>query len=132
MTRQELQAFIDALIKMRDSATEEQALNASAIYPTWKPNVNYESGKRVCYEGVLYTVLQTHTSQEDWTPSNTPSLFAKVLIPDHIVIPEWQQPDSTNAYMSGDKVTHNGKTWCSDVDNNVWEPGVYGWTEVTN
>lgn len=132
MTRQELQAFIDALIRMRDSATDEQALNASAIYPNWKPNVNYESGKRVCYEGVLYTVLQTHISQEDWTPSNTHSLFAKVLILDHIVIPEWQQPDSTNAYMSGDKVTHNGKTWCSDVDNNVWEPGVYGWTEVTN
>ena len=24
----------------------------------------------------------------------------------------------------------NGKTWVSLVDNNVWEPGVYGWTEV--
>lgn len=22
------------------------------------------------------------------------------------------------------------KYWTSDVDNNVWEPGVYGWTEV--
>lgn len=42
----------------------------------------------------------------------------------------WEQPDSTNPYMTGDKVTHNGKTWVSDVDNNVWEPGVYGWTEV--
>ena len=32
-----------------------------------------------------------------------------------------------DAYNIGDKVTHNGKTWVSDVDNNVWEPGVYGW-----
>ena len=24
----------------------------------------------------------------------------------------------------------NGKTWVSLADNNVWEPGVYGWTEV--
>ena len=23
-----------------------------------------------------------------------------------------------------------GKTWISDIDNNVWEPGVYGWTEL--
>ena len=30
----------------------------------------------------------------------------------------------------GDKVTHNGKTWVSDIDNNVWEPGLHGWTEL--
>ena len=40
------------------------------------------------------------------------------------------QPDSTNPYAKGDKVTHNGKTWQSTTDNNVWEPGVYGWEEV--
>jgi hypothetical protein len=28
---------------------------------------------------------------------------------------------STNAYSKGDKVTHSGKTWISDVENNVWE-----------
>lgn len=50
---------------------------------------------------------------------------------DPAVIPAWQQPDSTNPYMTGDKVTHGGKTWRSTCDNNVWEPGVYGWEEVT-
>lgn len=58
-------------------------------------------------------------------------LFAKVLIPDENVIPEWEQPDSTNTYQKGDKVAHNGKTWVSEVDNNSWEPGVYGWSEAT-
>ena len=53
-----------------------------------------------------------------------------MLIPDPTVVPEWEQPDSTNPYAKGDKVTHNGKTWVSDIDGNVWEPGVYGWTEV--
>ena len=24
----------------------------------------------------------------------------------------------------------NGKTWVPLIDNNVWEPGVYGWSEV--
>ena len=75
-------------------------------------------------------MLQPHTSQADWLPENTPSLYARVLIPDPTVIPEWEQPDSTNPYMKGDKVTHNGKTWESMIDNNVWEPGIYGWIEV--
>lgn len=52
-----------------------------------------------------------------------------MLIPDPETIPEWVQPDSTNPYMAGDKVTHNGKTWVSDIDNNVWSPGEYGWSE---
>lgn len=61
---------------------------------------------------------------------DAPSLFAKVLIPDSSTVPEWEQPDSTNPYAKGDKVTHNGKTWISTADGNVWEPGVYGWEEV--
>lgn len=71
-----------------------------------------------------------NTSQETWTPPYASSLFAKVLIPDTDTIPEWEQPESTNPYAKGDKVTHNGKTWQSITDNNVWEPGVYGWEEV--
>ena len=65
-----------------------------------------------------------------WYPTAAPSLWAKVLIPDENVIPEWEQPDSTNPYMKGDKVSHNGKHWTCDIDHNVYEPGVYGWSEV--
>ena len=50
------------------------------------------------------------------------------------LLPKWEQLDSTNPYMTGDKVTHNRKTWESEIDNNVWEPGVEGtealWIEV--
>jgi chitodextrinase len=100
------------------------------VYPTWKPDVEYKAGDRVLYNNILYKVVTTHTSQNDWAPIIAPSLFAKVLIPDDNVIPAWEQPDSTNAYATGDKVTHNGKTWISNVDNNVWEPGAYGWSEI--
>ncbi len=113
------------------SLTDETALEAVDLFPAWKAGQSYTAGKRIKYSGVLYSVLQDHTSQADWTPDAAASLFAKVLIPDPDVIPEWEQPDSTNPYSAGDKVTHNGKTWVSDIDNNVWEPGVYGWTEVT-
>ena len=130
MTRAEAEAIVAALVKLRESATDEQALSVPVLYPAWRSGVDYVTGQRVLHGGVLYKALQDHTSQDDWTPDAAPSLFAKVLIPDAEIIPEWEQPDSTNPYSKGDKVTHNGKTWTSDLDNNVWEPGVYGWTET--
>ena len=130
MKRYEAKDFINSLLNLRTSATDKQASEAPAVYPEWKVNINYVIDDRVLYNEVLYKVLIAHTSQEDWTPDVAVSLFAKVLIPDDNVIPEWEQPNSTNPYMTGDKVTHNGKIWASDIDNNVWEPGVYGWSEV--
>ena len=130
MTRAEAEAIVAALVKLRESATDEQALSAPVLYPAWRSGVDYVTGQRVLHNAVLYKVLQDHTSQETWTPEAAPSLFAKVLIPDETVIPEWVQPDSTNPYMRGDRVTHNGKTYESEVDNNVWEPGVYGWVQI--
>ena len=131
MTRIEAQAFIDAFVKLRGLATDEMSLQVPNLYPVWKVGVNYMAGDRVLFNDILYKVLLGHASQEDWNPEVAPSLFAKVLIPDGNVIPEWEQPDSTNTYKKGDKVTHNGKIWVSVADTNSWEPGVYGWEEVT-
>lgn len=112
--------------------TDEQALTVPLIFPAWSgDSVNYATGDRVMYGGVLYKCLQAHTSQSTWTPTDAPSLWAKVLIPTPGEIPDWEQPSSTNPYAKGDKVKHNGKIWISDADGNVWEPGVYGWTEVS-
>ena len=111
--------------------SDEQALTVPLIYPAWNGNsVSYIIGSRVMYGGLLYKCLQAHTSQATWTPTDAPSLWTKVLIPTPGVIPEWEQPSSTNPYAKGDKVKHNGKIWISDIDNNVWEPGAYGWSEV--
>lgn len=131
MTLEEAKAIIDALVTLRNSAADEQALKASALYPKWKVGTDYQKDERILYNNILYKALTDHTSQADWTPDTAPSLFAKVLIPDKNVIPEWEQPDSTNPYSKGNKVTHNGKTWRSTIDGNVWEPGVYGWEEIT-
>ena len=130
MKRQKAQEFIQSLLNLRTSATDPQAMEASAIYPEWKADKQYEVDDRVLYNNVLYKVLTTHTSQADWQPDAAPALFAKVLILDENKIYAWEQPESTNPYMKGDKVSHNGKTWISDIDNNVWEPGIYGWSEV--
>ena len=110
--------------------TDEQALKAAAIYPAWSAAGDYDAGERVRFGGALYKCLQGHTAQADWTPTAAPSLWAKVLTSDTGEPLPWEQPDSTNPYMKGDKVTHAGRTWVSTLDNNVWEPGVYGWEET--
>lgn len=115
--------------KAAASLPDEAALQGVELFPAWREATAYTAGQRVRYGGILYACLQGHTSQSDWTPDTAVSLWARVLIPDPGEIPEWVQPDSTNPYMKGDRVRHNGSVWVSDVDNNVWEPGVYGWTE---
>lgn len=130
MTRLEAIQFVNAFVKLRELATDEASLQVPNLYPTWRVGVEYVEGIRVLYNDTLYRVLQSHTSQETWTPDVSASLFAEVLIPDEDIIYEWKQPDSTNPYKKGDKVTHNGKTWVSIVDNNSWEPGVYGWEQI--
>ena len=106
------------------------ALEAIALFPSWNSGIAYTTGTKIKHEGVLYSVLQDHTSQADWRPDTAHSLFAKVLIPDPDIIPDWEQPDSTSAYAKGDKVRFNGKIYISMVDNNVWQPDIYGWEET--
>ena len=109
------------------------ALEISEFYDEWKPNQKYEVGRYLRYKEVLYKVLQPHTSQDSWTPDITASLYAKVLIdPTGETIPEWVQPDSTNAYMTGDKVRYNGVVYESTIDNNIWSPEAYpaGWKVI--
>lgn len=123
-----LRAMIE---KLSATMADDEALETVELFPMWKTGCEYSSNDRVRYDGVLYRCLTAHTAQETWTPTDAPSLWAKVLAGQQgTEIGEWRQPDSTNPYMTGDKVTHNGKTWVSDVDNNVWEPGVYGWVEI--
>ena len=61
------------------------------------------------------------------TPDATPALWVVVTVEEW---PEWVQPTGAqDAYAKDAKVTHNEERWISDVDSNVWEPGVYGWTK---
>ena len=126
---QKLRPYIE---KAAISLSDEDALEAVALFENWKPNERYEVDRRVNYEGILYRCLQAHTSQEAWTPTAAPSLWAKVLIPSPDVIPDWEQPDSTNPYMKGDKVRFEGQVYESLIDNNIWSPAAYpaGWKLV--
>lgn len=133
MTLLELAQKLRPLIeKAAISLTDEDALEAVNLFPNWEPSHIYEKDERVRFEGILYRCLQPHTSQDAWIPTAAPSLWVKVLIPDPDVIPEWEQPDSTNAYMKGDKVMFEGVAYESLIDNNIWSPAAYpgGWKAI--
>lgn len=113
------------------SIDDATASEHTELFAPWAYPVNYKTGNIRERNGKLYRCLQDHTSQETWTPEDSPSLWVAISDPAE-EWPEWSQPvGSTDAYAKDAKVSHNDKHWVSDVDNNVWEPGVYGWTEVT-
>ena len=111
---------------------EMTATEHADLFESWVTDKDYAVGKIVTRpNGNLYKCVQAHRSQAGWEPEATPALWNKIGDPSE-EYPEWSQPlGAHDAYELGAKVSHNGKKWTSDVDNNVWEPGVYGWTEVT-
>lgn len=129
------QALADAVTLAKIQAKtvdDETAVLVPNLFDAWSDSKHYEKDERVTYNGTLYKCLQAHDAQADWTPTGAPSLWAEVLPGQSGEIGEWKQPGSTNGYKTGDKVTHNGKTWESTANNNVWEPGAVGapWKEV--
>ena len=131
----ELREVIERLALTLDDA--EAAENAE-LFPAWDGASHpYVTGDKVQYDGVVYKVLQDHSSQDGWTPTAAPSLFAKVHIPTNgATIPVWEQPDSTNPYMQGDRVRYPDEVsyvYESLINNNVWSPAAYpaGWKQVT-
>ena len=114
--------------KAATSLSDAEALEVPMLFPSWKAGTDYGADQRIEYGGTLYRCIQGHTALADWTPPATPALWVVVSLEEW---PEWVQPGGAHdAYAAGDKVTHNNKHWISDVDGNVWEPGVYGWTEA--
>ena len=106
------------------------AAEQSTLFAEWVPGVKYTVGNLRQYGGILYRCVQDHTSQEGWEPDKAASLWAVTSDPAE-EWPAWSQPvGAHDAYNAGAKVSHNGKHWTSNQDGNVWEPGVYGWTEI--
>ena len=105
ITREQAEKFREIITAHAEDFSDEEAVQAPHLFPGWNGGgTTYAVGDRIQYGGKPYKCLQEHTSQVTWTPEDAPSLWALILIPDPEVIPDWVQPDSTNAYMTGDKV----------------------------
>lgn len=112
---------------------DDQAMEVADLYPEWVAMKAYAVDEIVKYgvnadgETQLYKVIQAHTSQEDWKPDVTASLYKAIGFTDDVVS-IWTQPlGSHDAYAKGDVVSFEDQLWISTVDGNVWQPGVYGW-----
>lgn len=125
MKHTDLVAFMRAA---RLTVDDETALTGKELYPVWAENISVSVNDRYQYNDKLYKCVQAHTTQADWTPDVTPALWVEVSLDE---FPDWKQPAGAHdAYAKGDKVKHNDKKWESTADANVWEPGVYGWSEI--
>lgn len=99
------------------------------VFTEWTYPVHYKVGNLRKHRDKLYKCIQEHTSQENWGPDVAVSLWCGAADP-YEEWPEWSQPvGAHDAYAKGAKTSRNDKKWISDIDGNVWEPGVYGWTE---
>lgn len=128
ITREKALALRKLIEKLSAELSDEEAYDAPELFPMWTIK-DYAQGDRVQYQGLLYKCQQSHTAQSDWTPDTAVSLWVRVDDPS-IEWPEWHQPAGAHdAYAKGDKVSHNGKHWISDVDGNVWEPPTM-WSEI--
>lgn len=128
--RRAVQLFLQTL------TDESQMMEVAAVYPAYALNRRYPAGEIFVYgenadgEPQLYQSLKAHDSQADWPPDQAPSLYKKLGFSAQ-GIPLWTQPlGATDAYQAGDRVWHQGKQWESQIDQNVWEPGIYGWAEA--
>jgi len=90
--------------------------------------------------GVLWWVIQAYNTNTYPDPEAIPALIRRAKVPGEIL--PWVQPlDQFDAYKlvntftgEPDRCTHNGHEWyvtqADGAGNNVWEPGVFGWTET--
>lgn len=121
----------ESVVASTQQLSEKIESAIEGIFPTWNSSgYEYFAGERVSYNDKYYRCIQSHTSQADWTPNSAVSLWVSISDP-AIEYPDWVQPTGAHdAYNKGDKVSHLDKHWTSDIDANVYEPGVYGWSEV--
>ena len=125
---QEAKEIRKAIDIFAENQTDETLIDNKAAFSLWRPGIAAEKDKIYRFGDDLYRVNQDHKTQEDWAPDITPALFTKISLEEY---PEWVQPTGAqDTYNAGDKCSHNGKHWVSNLDGNVWEPGIYGWSEV--
>ena len=130
---QAAEQFRKALQMFAASLSEEKAMEVATIYDPWAEGKAYAVGDFLTYgensvgDPQLYKVVQAHVSQADWKPDAVASLYVAIGL-DEQGCPVWSQlTGAHDAYNKGDIVCYDDVLWVSEVDGNVWKPGLSGW-----
>lgn len=123
-TRRALQMFAQTL-------TDDEAMEIATLYPKYEVGKSYKVDELFTYgenavgDPQLYRVIQSHTSQADWTPDTTDSLYTPIGL-NKEGFPIWTKPTgSHDAYDEGDVVDYNGTLYMSKINGNVYSPDEY-------
>lgn len=123
-----------------ETIDDSEAAEFIELFPMWTSELSEcDRGYKVRDEGNLYQAIHPIV---DVSHNRKPSEDANNIQWQKIdgsgdEYPEWHQyvPGVGEPWRIGSKCTHNNKRWVctlSDADGiNVWEPGVYGWEEVS-
>lgn len=116
----------------KGEVNDTTAARHTELFSPWVANTDYSVGDLRQYENILYRCVQPHRAEENMKPDNSFSLWSRTGNL-HEEYRQWYRPvGAHNAYRKGDKVMHDNRKWISTVDSNVWQPGDYGWEEVTS
>ena len=103
-----IRPIIEKAVGGLDDAT---ALKAVALYPKWKEGIELKAGERVRHADKLYKVKQDHTTQADWTPDITTSLFEEVREAEQGTIGDPIPYDGNMELFAGKYYIQNGVTY---------------------
>lgn len=141
----EVEAVVNAVAPVYPEGVAENEVSADAALtverllwvterPQWRAGIDVVAGEVYVFQNLLHEVVQSHTTEANWTPLAARALFKRYYETGEI--PAWVQPlGGFDAYRLGFKVTHDGFTWESLIDANGFEPGAVGtealWLNLT-
>lgn len=137
---QQAEQFRKAMQFYAQTLPEDKAMEIATVYPSYEVGKHFEAGEKFTHgvnsvgDPQLYKVNQSHTSQEDWPPEATPSLYTPIGLNEE-GYPVWSKPTGAHdAYNTSDVVDYNGALKESTIDGNIWSPDEYpaGWKDYIN
>ena len=127
MTREKAHALRAMIEKASSCLSDEDALTGVELFKHWAVGIDVVRGERLRDGEDLYRVEQDHTTQANWPPASTPSLYTKVAAPGQIL--PWKRPTGVqDSYMTGNKVYYpdiGDPIYQSNHDYNTYSPEEY-------
>lgn len=129
ITNEQARAIIAAIVKIRQSATDQQASEAASLYPTMKYDgslISYQT--RINWNGTVKRAATDLWDTAENNPDNAPALWEDIGYVDGVrVIPE--TISAAAAFALNELGYWQGNVYKSLIDNNVWTPTAYpaGW-----